>query len=171
MDKIEFAFKQAVKIIEITNASKDDCIEQLKVVTIDTIDLAEQGEFVKEPLKTEFLIEHICNVACDYFSIKPEIFQSKTQKREIVFARQIAFYFAREYTKLSLAKIGEKIGDKDHTTVRHGLITVENLMETNKKHFKTVKEIRDKITGNERTEVLPKQKQNDYKRDSARDIR
>lgn len=147
MDKQTYAFKQALKIIDITNASKDDCIEELKVVIIDTINLAEKGEFVKEPKKTEFLIEHICNVVCDYFSIKQEIFQSNTRKREVVFARQIAFYFARKYTKLSLAKIGEKIGDKDHTTIRHGLITVENLMETNKKHFKTVKEIKDKITG------------------------
>jgi chromosomal replication initiator protein len=117
----------------------------LKGVTIETIKLAEEGKFLAEPKKTEFLVEHICNVVCKYFNIKQEIFQSKTQKREIVFARQIAFYFARKYTKLSLAKIGEKVGGKDHATVRHGIITVENLMETNKKYFKTVKEIRDKI--------------------------
>ena len=45
--------------------------------------------------------------------------QSKTRKRHIVQARQLAMFFAKKYTKASLASIGSQIGKRDHATVLH----------------------------------------------------
>lgn len=78
-------------------------------------------------------IDFIKKTVCDYFNIAPEQLKSKTRKREIVQSRQIAMYFAKNYTKNSLASIGSQIGGKDHATVLHAYKTVNNLMETDKR--------------------------------------
>ena len=57
---------------------------------------------------------------------------SKTRKREIVQARQIAMYLGRSLTKTSLAAIGAQIGGKDHATVLHACNTVSDLIETDR---------------------------------------
>ena len=56
----------------------------------------------------------------------------KTRKRQVVQARQIAMYFAKNMTKSSLSSIGAHCG-KDHATVLHACRTVNNLIETDKK--------------------------------------
>ena len=48
-----------------------------------------------------------------------ENFDSKKRTRSIAFPRQIAMYLCRELTDLSLPKIGEEFGGRDHTTVIH----------------------------------------------------
>ena len=53
--------------------------------------------------------------------------QSKTRKRHIVQARQLAMFFAKKLTKASLANIGQQIGHRDHATVLHACKTVDNL--------------------------------------------
>ncbi len=53
------------------------------------------------------------------FSIKMEDFQSKKRTRAIAYPRQIAMYLCRELTDMSLPKIGEAFGGRDHTTVIH----------------------------------------------------
>jgi chromosomal replication initiator protein len=75
-------------------------------------------------------------VVCDYFDLEIEILKSKTRKREVVQARQIAMFFSKKLTKSSLANIGAHCGGKDHATVLHACRTVNNLSETDKQ-FKT----------------------------------
>ena len=70
----------------------------------------------KKP-KKEITIKHIQKVVCDYFNISLEALQSRNRKREIVQTRQIAMYFAKKFTKYSLATIGAEIGGKNHATV------------------------------------------------------
>ena len=50
-------------------------------------------------------------------------------------------FFAKKYTKSSLANIGSQIGDRDHATVLHACKTVDNLLETDKEfkaHFEDI---------------------------------
>ena len=61
-----------------------------------------------------------------------EVFLSKTRKREIVQARQIAMYLSRSLTKTSLSSIGSQLGGKDHATVLHACNTVSDLMDTDR---------------------------------------
>jgi len=102
-----------------------------------TLDLAKQmiDKFVKNTAR-EVSIEYIQKVVCDYFDLEIEILKSKTRKREVVQARQIAMFFSKKMTKSSLANIGAHCGGKDHATVLHACRTVTNLSETDKQ-FKT----------------------------------
>ena len=107
-----------------------------------TIDLAKQviEKFVKN-VRKEISIDYIQKVVSDYFEMDIETLCSKSRKRNIVQARQIAMFFAKKYTKSSLANIGSQIGNRDHATVLHACKTVDNLLETDKEfkaHFEDI---------------------------------
>ena len=72
--------------------------------------------------------------------------QSKTRKRHIVQARQLAMFFAKKLTKASLASIGSQIGKRDHATVLHACKTVDNLSATDKQFRKYVEDLNKKLT-------------------------
>src|SRR5690606_21597857 len=71
-----------------------------------TLDLAKHvvEKFVKN-VKREISIDYIQKVVSDYFQMDIETLCSKTRKRHIVQARQLAMFFAKKYTKSSLASI------------------------------------------------------------------
>ncbi len=99
-----------------------------------TLDLAKDVvEKLVKSTQQDISIDFIKKTVCDYFNIGIEQLKSKTRKREIVQSRQVAMYFAKIYTKNSLASIGSQIGGKDHATVLHACKTVNNLMETDKR--------------------------------------
>ncbi|MDR0414244.1 MAG: chromosomal replication initiator protein DnaA [Prevotellaceae bacterium] len=93
----------------------------------------------------EFTVGNIYKTVCDYFRIPVDSVQSKTRKREIVQARQIAMYFSKSMTKTSLASIGAQIGGKNHATVVHACKTINNLMETDRNFFEMVNNIEKKL--------------------------
>ena len=112
-----------------------------------TIDLAKQmvDKFVKNTAR-EVSIEYIQKVVCDYFDLPLDILKSKTRKREVVQARQIAMYFSKKMTKSSLANIGAHCGGKDHATVLHACRTVTNLSETDKQFKVYLADLEKKLT-------------------------
>jgi chromosomal replication initiator protein len=112
-----------------------------------TLDLAKQmiDKFVKNTAR-EVSIDYIQKVVCDYFDLPIELLKSKTRKREIVQARQIAMYFAKKMTKSSLASIGAHCGGKDHATVLHACRTVNNLQETDKHFRKYLEDLEKKLS-------------------------
>lgn len=112
-----------------------------------TLDLAKQmiDKFVKNTTR-EVSIDFIQKVVCDYFDMPVELLKSRTRRREIVQARQLAMYFSKQFTKSSLATIGAQCGNKDHATVLHACKTVNNLSETDKRFKKYVEEIEKKLT-------------------------
>lgn len=111
-----------------------------------TTELAKQmiDKFVRNTTK-EVSIDYIQKVICDYFNMGLDQLKSKTRKREVVQARQIAMYFAKQMTKSSLANIGMHCGGKDHATVLHACRTVNNLIDTDKKFKQYVQELEKKI--------------------------
>ena len=112
-----------------------------------TIDLAKQivEKFVKNT-KREVSIDYIQKVVSDYFQMDISTLQSKTRKRHIVQARQLAMFFAKKLTKASLASIGSQIGKRDHATVLHACKTVDNLSSTDKQFRKYVEDITKKLS-------------------------
>ncbi|MDD2324314.1 MAG: helix-turn-helix domain-containing protein, partial [Bacteroidales bacterium] len=110
------------------------------------LDLARQmiDKYVKNTTR-EISIDYIQKVVCDYFNLPLELINSKTRKREIVQARQLAMFFSKKHTKSSLATIGLYCGNKDHATVLHACRTVNNLIETDKQFKVFVEEIEKKI--------------------------
>jgi chromosomal replication initiator protein len=111
-----------------------------------TLDLAKDmiDKLIKNT-KREISIDYIQKVVCNYFNIPIEQIQSKTRKREIVQARQVAMFFSKSLTKASLATIGSQIGGKDHATVLHACKTVNNLIETDKRFRIQIDEIEKKL--------------------------
>ena len=112
-----------------------------------TIDLARQivEKFVKNT-KREVSIDYIQKIVSDYFQMDIDTLQSKTRKRHIVQARQLAMFFAKKFTKASLASIGSQIGKRDHATVLHACKTVDNLSSTDKQFRKYVEDISKKLS-------------------------
>jgi len=64
-------------------------------------------------------ISSIKRKVADYFKISPSDLSSKTRTKEVAQARQICMYLSRELTTMSLPKIGESFGNRDHTTVMY----------------------------------------------------
>ena len=93
----------------------------------------------------EVSIDYIQKIVCDYFDLSIDSFKSKTRKRNIVQARQLAMYFSKQLTKSSLANIGAQCGGKDHATVLHACKTVNNLAETDKTFRTYIEEIEKKF--------------------------
>ena len=114
-----------------------------------TIDLAKQilKNIVKNSSR-EISIEFIQKLVCDYFQIPVEHVKSKTRKREIVQARQISMFYAKDLTKSSLKTIGMHFGGRDHSTVIHACQTVNDLIETDKKFRADIEEIGKRIKMN-----------------------
>ena len=112
-----------------------------------TISLAREmiDRFVKNTTR-EVSIDYIQKIICDYFDLSIDTLKSKTRKRNIVQARQLAMYFSKQLTKSSLANIGAKCGGKDHATVLHACKTVNNLVETDKDFRSYVQELDKKFT-------------------------
>ncbi len=111
------------------------------------VELAKEiiNQFVKNT-KREVSIEYIQKVVSEYFQMEIATLQSKTRKRHIVQARQLAMYFAKKYTKASLASIGSQIGKRDHATVLHACKTVDNLSFTDKQFRKYVEDLNQKLS-------------------------
>ena len=112
-----------------------------------TLELAQKvvEKFVKNT-KREVSIDYIQKVVSDYFEMDVATLQSKTRKRHIVQARQLAMFFAKKYTKASLASIGSQIGKRDHATVLHACKTVDNLAETDKQFRKYIEDLNKKFS-------------------------
>ncbi|MCK4631408.1 MAG: chromosomal replication initiator protein DnaA, partial [Bacteroidales bacterium] len=112
-----------------------------------TINLAKEmiDKLIKNS-RREISIDYIQKIVCDYYNIPLNLIQSKTRKREIVQARQVAMFFSKSLTKSSLATIGTQIGGKDHATVLHACKTVNNLIDTDKQFRLQIQDIEKKLS-------------------------
>jgi chromosomal replication initiator protein len=112
------------------------------------IDIELAKKVLRNIVKTtskEVTIDAIQKMVCEYYSVTYDKLQAKTRKREIVQARQISMFLAKQYTKNSLKTIGDHFGGRDHTTVIHSCQTVKNLMDTDTLIREQVKELQQKV--------------------------
>lgn len=90
-------------------------------------------------------IDQIQRLVCEYFGIEEDLVRAKTRKREVVQARQVAMFFCKRMTQHSLKTIGLHFGGRDHSTVIHANMSVENQIETDPKFAEIIDEIANKI--------------------------
>lgn len=90
-------------------------------------------------------VDDIINSVCKHFGLETSAIYTKSRKREVVQARQIAMYLAKNNTELSAAKIGTLIGDKNHATVLHACKTIKELREVDKSFRAEVDEIQSAL--------------------------
>lgn len=108
------------------------------------IDLELAQHIVKGVVHSEtkaVTIDDILKVVCKHFGLELAAIHTKSRKREVVQARQIAMYLAKSNTDFSTSKIGKFIGNKDHATVLHACKTVKGQLEVDKSFKAEVKEI------------------------------
>jgi chromosomal replication initiator protein len=84
---------------------------------------------------------------CIFYETTVEILESKSRKRIYVIPRQIAMYFLKMFTSLSLKSIGSKFGERDHSTAIHSINTVKDLMDTDEDYRQKVKELEEILRG------------------------
>jgi chromosomal replication initiator protein len=100
--------------------------------------------FISEVNK-EITVDAIQKMVAEHFKISVEKIQGKTRKREIVIARQLSMFLAKNMTDTSLKTIGENFGGRDHSTVIYSCNTVSELMDTDSNFRETVDELEKKI--------------------------
>ena len=99
-------------------------------------------EKIVQTPQNEITVAKISKVVCDYFKISQEQMSSKSRKREVAQARQIAMYLSRTLTNTSLSYIGSQIGGRDHATVLHSFNTVNDLIDTDRTFKKYITDLK-----------------------------
>ena len=92
----------------------------------------------------------IINAVSSYYKITPDEIYGNSRTAAIAMARQIAMYICREQTNLSLPKIGQLFGGRDHTTVMYANKKVNDLMKERRYVYNQVTEIINTIRNNHR---------------------
>jgi len=98
-----------------------------KPVTLDLAELA-----LKDTIESqrEITPELIMNIVSEHFNITVADIISKKKNKEIANPRQICMFLCRKYTDVSLQRIGQQLGNRDHTTVMHGSDKISKALET-----------------------------------------
>ncbi|YAF96126.1 MAG: chromosomal replication initiator protein DnaA [Nodularia sp. CChRGM 3473] len=102
--------------------------------------------------KVEATPEMILAVVADTFDVSIEDLKSNSRRREISWARQIGMYLMRQRTDLSLPRIGEEFGGKDHTTVIYSCDKIAQLQESDRTLAQTLRQLSDRINMTSRSQ-------------------
>ncbi len=95
--------------------------------------------------KVEASPESVIMAVADAFNVPIEDLKGNSRRREISVARQIGMYLMRHHTELSLPKIGEEFGGKDHTTVMYSCDKIAQLKTNDPSMAQTLKQLGDRI--------------------------
>jgi len=112
-----------------------------------TLDVAEHvlKDLISDEDAQVITPQAIVALTAEYFDLTIEELNSKSRTRTLVTARQIAMYLLRELTDMSLPKIGELMGGRDHTTVIHADRKIRELMAERRAIYNQVTELTNKI--------------------------
>lgn len=80
------------------------------------------------PLTVDDILEKVCN----HYSVSQQNVFSRSRKRDYVLVRQVSMYLAQKYTKMPASRIGQLIGNRDHSTVIHSCSSIENRLKVDK---------------------------------------
>lgn len=89
--------------------------------------------------------ESVMMAVVEMFGVAMEDLKGNSRRREISQARQIAMYLMRQHTDLSLPKIGEEFGGKDHTTVLYSCEKIAQLKQRDSDMANTLRQLSDRI--------------------------
>ena len=114
-----------------------------------TVDLTEEAlkDIISNNKPRNITVNLIKEEVSNQFNIKLEDFNSKKRTRAIAYPRQIAMYLTRDLTDLSLPKIGDEFGGRDHTTVIHACDKIKSDIEANEEFREKIDYIINKLKG------------------------
>ena len=112
-----------------------------------TLDLAEVvlHDLIPSEQPAQITVATIMGETARYFGLTIDDLCSSSRSRQLVQARQIAMYLCRELTELSLPKIGQHFGGRDHTTVMHADRKIRELMGERRAIYNQVTELTNRI--------------------------
>ncbi|MDQ3953470.1 MAG: chromosomal replication initiator protein DnaA [Actinomycetota bacterium] len=112
-----------------------------------SLDLAQQvlRTLLPETREARVTSDLVVSVAADYYDVTAEEICSSSRSRPLVNARQMAMYLCRELTDLSLPKIGERFGGRDHSTVLYAMHKVRQQMKERQSCYQQVEELTTRI--------------------------
>ncbi|HST47074.1 chromosomal replication initiator protein DnaA [Jatrophihabitans sp.] len=108
-------------------------------------------DLVSESDRPDITASTIMAVTAEYFGITLEDLTGSSRTRVLVSARQIAMYLCRELTELSLPKIGQTFGGRDHTTVMHAERKIRSLMTERRNVYNQITELTSRIRSRARS--------------------
>jgi len=114
-----------------------------------TVELAEEAlkDIISSTQPREITVDLIKEMVSKNFNIKMEDFNSKKRTRAIAYPRQVAMYLCRELTDLSLPKIGDEFGGRDHTTVIHACDKISTDIEDDSNFKRKIENVIKEIKG------------------------
>ncbi|GII97183.1 chromosomal replication initiator protein DnaA [Sinosporangium siamense] len=108
-------------------------------------------DLITEDADSEITVATIMAQTAAYFGISIDDLCGGSRSRVLVTSRQIAMYLCRELTDMSLPKIGQQFGGRDHTTVMHADRKIRSLMAERRSIFNQVNELTGRIKQHSRT--------------------
>ena len=115
-----------------------------------TVDLASEAlkDIISKKQGKNITIGIIQDIVASYFNLRIEDLKSQRRTRNVAYPRQIAMYLSRKLTDMSLPKIGEEFGGRDHTTVIHAYEKISENLNTDENLQHTIEDITKKLTQN-----------------------
>ncbi|MCI8962430.1 MAG: chromosomal replication initiator protein DnaA [Eubacterium sp.] len=112
-----------------------------------TLDLAEDAlkDIIRPDDAREITVDFINKIVTDHFNLAEDAIVSKRKQKSIAFPRQICMYLCKEFTDLSTTDIGEKLGNRDHSTIIHGCDKISEMLKVDKSLQNTIDILRKKI--------------------------
>ena len=102
-------------------------------------------DLIPDPVGPEITAKQIMDQTAVYYGVTIDDLCGSSRSRVLVTARQIAMYLCRELTDLSLPKIGQQFGGRDHTTVMHADRKVRQLMAERRSLYNQVADLTQRI--------------------------
>lgn len=113
-----------------------------------TVDLASEAlkDIISKKQGKHITIEIIQDVVASYFNLRVEDLKSQRRTRNVSYPRQMAMYLSRKLTDMSLPKIGEEFGGRDHTTVIHAYEKISDNLNRDESLQHTIDDLTKKLT-------------------------
>lgn len=105
------------------------------VVYNSRIDLRLAERVIKRAVKMDdhpLTVDDILEKACQHYGVTQQNVMSRSRKRDYVIVRQISMFLAQKHTKMPASRIGQLIGNRDHSTVIHSCNIIENRIKVDK---------------------------------------
>ncbi len=112
-----------------------------------TLQLANNAMVDILPQRGELAPKDVISTVSKFFGISSDRILSKDRSKDVALPRQVAMYLMRELGGVSLPKIGEELGGRDHTTVMYACDKVADMIETDDRVRRQVLQLREQLIG------------------------
>ncbi|GAB6179179.1 chromosomal replication initiator protein DnaA [Desulfotomaculum defluvii] len=140
-DKIQSNIRELegalTRVSAFSSLEKKEATPQLAAKVLKDVISPSKPKVITAPL--------IMQTVADFYGLRIEDLKAKKRTRSVAFPRQVAMYLARELTDLSLPKIGDEFGGRDHTTVLHACDKIIADLQNDPVLQETIKELKKRI--------------------------